>query len=117
MIKYEVKQFLVFKDKDISDVLGSYEITSDNLGEYNAISVQLAWAGVDQVDGSIKVAQRNHTGFPYVDIPTLTGNIDSAASSVILESSEFCGKDIKIVIDKGTATSGTYSLVVLAKNK
>jgi hypothetical protein len=67
------------------------------------------------LNGLVKLQQRNTPEFSFVDIASVTDDLDSASGSFVLEKINWIGRDINVVIDTNLITAGTLSLYLIVK--
>jgi hypothetical protein len=93
-------------------------IVKNDLSQYKSVSVQIEFKDLTgTLNGVIKLQQRNDENLSFVDIPTLTDDLDSASGSIILSNAEFLSNELAINIVKTGLTGGSIRAVLVAKTK
>lgn len=92
------------------------EVYFNNLHKYQSVEFVIDWDSLNATDGNIKLEEKHGTS-NYVDIPTLSADMDSATDTVALQHRDFGGGDVRVSVDFGTANAGTVYINFIGKTR
>lgn len=118
MFKPETKQILLNNNiATLSSEGSEYNLFLGRFLEFNQVSVQIDWSGLNATDAVLQMQQNNKEGMKYNNLQSLIYTMDAATDSVTFDIFEFCGSGLNLNIKWNTVNSGNLSVFVVMKKK